>query len=129
MFAVTTYASIRMNRHRKSSRYFYWSAIRLDSDPLSRRVPEAKPCAKQAAGCIAWDSEFIIITPGPLPFLLMLSALPAFAIGRAIVAGLGRLGLSQVSSFMVSMPLLLFAWYYFAGWLADRHRSKKARRG
>ena len=89
-------------------------------------MPETKPCGKAAEGCIAWDTEFVCITPGPLPLLLMLSALPAFAMGRAIVTGLGRLGFSQVSSFMVSMPLLVFAWYYLAGWLADRYRSRKA---
>jgi hypothetical protein len=50
----------------------------------------------------------------------MLSALPAFIVGVFAVSGLGRLGLSQVSSFMFLMPILIFAWYYFVGWLLDR---------
>jgi hypothetical protein len=50
----------------------------------------------------------------------MLSALPAFVVGGFAVSGLGRLGLSQVSSFMFLMPVFIFAWYYFVGWLLDR---------
>jgi len=56
----------------------------------------------------------------------MLSALPAFIAGLVIVTVLGRFGVSQVSSFMVSMPLLLGTWYYFVGWLIDRRRSKRS---
>jgi hypothetical protein len=29
-----------------------------------------------------------------------------------------------VRTFMVSMPILLFAWYYFAGWLLERWSSR-----
>jgi hypothetical protein len=47
----------------------------------------------------------------------MVSALPAFIIGGLAVSGLGRLGVSQVSSFMFVMPALIFVWYYFVGWL------------
>jgi hypothetical protein len=55
----------------------------------------------------------------------MLTALPAFAAGGVLVRGLGRLGVSQVSTFMVLMPLLIFTWYYFIGRLVDRWRDKR----
>jgi hypothetical protein len=55
----------------------------------------------------------------------MLSALPAFVVGEFAVHGLGRMGISQVSSFMFLMPVLIFAWYYFIGWLLDRWISKR----
>jgi ABC-type spermidine/putrescine transport system permease subunit II len=41
----------------------------------------------------------------------VLSALPAFLIGSLAAYGLGRFGVSEVLSFMISMPLLIFAWY------------------
>jgi hypothetical protein len=44
----------------------------------------------------------------------------AFLVGVGIVHGLARVGISEVTSFMVSMPLLIFAWFYFVGWLLDR---------
>jgi hypothetical protein len=55
----------------------------------------------------------------------MLSAFPAFVFGGVIVRSLGRLGISEVSSFMVLMPLLISAWFYFVGWLVDRWRFKR----
>jgi hypothetical protein len=52
--------------------------------------------------------------------LLVLPALPAFVAGVVVSRGLGRLAISEVASFFVSMPLLLSNWYYFIGWLVDR---------
>ena len=60
--------------------------------------------------------------------LLILSGLPAFAVGKIIVGGLGRLGINQIWSFLISMPLLLFTWYYFLGWLVDRWKFKRVHR-
>jgi hypothetical protein len=57
----------------------------------------------------------------------MLSALPAFVVGGFTVGGLGKLGISQVSSFMLLMPVLIFGWYYFVGWLLDRWSHKHHR--
>jgi hypothetical protein len=57
----------------------------------------------------------------------MLSALPAFVIGLFITFGLGRFGISEVLSYMISMPLLISAWFYFVGWLVDRWRFKRSR--
>jgi hypothetical protein len=47
--------------------------------------------------------------------LLVLSAVPAFVVGAAIVRGLGQMGVSEITSFMISMPLLIVAWFYFIG--------------
>jgi hypothetical protein len=58
----------------------------------------------------------------------MVSALPAFLVGVAIVRGLGHLGVNEVWSFFTSMPLLIFAWYYFIGWLIDRLKSRRTQR-
>ena len=59
----------------------------------------------------------------------MVSALPAFIIGGLAVSGLGRLGVSQVSSFMFVMPALIFVWYYFVGWLLDGWIRKRPKWG
>ena len=50
----------------------------------------------------------------------MLSAFPAFAISVLIVSGLGHLGINEIWSFLVSLPPLIFAWFYFVSWLVDR---------
>ena len=47
-------------------------------------------------------------------------ALPAFAISVLIVSGLGHLGINEIWSFLISLPLLIFAWLYFVGRLIDR---------
>jgi high-affinity Fe2+/Pb2+ permease len=57
----------------------------------------------------------------------MLSVLPAFVIGLFITFGLGRFGISEVLSYMISMLLLISASFYFAGWLVDRWRFKRSR--
>ncbi len=69
----------------------------------------------------------MLVDPGWLAKFLMLSALPAFVVGGLAVGGLGRLGFSQVSSFMFLMPVLIFAWYYVVGWLLDRWSHKHLR--
>jgi hypothetical protein len=40
-----------------------------------------------------------------------------------IVSSLGRLGISEILSFMIAMPLLIVAWYYFMGWMIDRRAT------
>jgi len=74
-------------------------------------------------GCV--DPEYILVEPGLTAKCLVIFALPAFLVGLAIVVGLARLGVNQVLSFMVSMPPLIFAWFYFLGWLVDRRRAKR----
>jgi high-affinity Fe2+/Pb2+ permease len=58
--------------------------------------------------------------------LFALAALPAFVIGLFITFGLGTFGINEVLSYMISMPLLISAWFYFVGWLIDRWRFKRS---
>jgi len=60
------------------------------------------------------------VEPGWLVNYLMYSALPAFVCGMAIVSVLWRLGINEIWSFLISMPILIFAWFYFVSWLVDR---------
>ena len=50
----------------------------------------------------------------------------SFTIGAAIVVVLSKAGLDEVLTFMVSMPILLFVWYYFVGWLIERWGYRRA---
>jgi hypothetical protein len=112
----------------RPSRYFWWSSIRLDSDLLSKHpmVPTTT-CQDENKDCSTWDPVYIWVDPGWAEKTLVVSAFPAFVVGAAIVGGLARLGMSEVSTFPVSVPVLIFAWFYFVGWLVDRWRYKRAR--
>jgi ABC-type dipeptide/oligopeptide/nickel transport system permease subunit len=81
----------------------------LDSDPANRQAS-------------TWDLTIADrwIDPGILEIVLIVAALPAFIVGGISVAVLGRLGINQVSSFFVLMPILIFMWFHFVGRLVDR---------
>lgn len=72
----------------------------------------------------------IWVDPGHLAKSLVLTALPAFALGAIVVEGLAHVGVSEVWSFGAALPLLIFAWFYSVGWLVDhwfRKRSQENR--
>jgi hypothetical protein len=127
LYLLGTYGSFRFNREvfgNRPTRYFNWSSIRLDSDPLNKhQYPYFLPCKSGEEDCVEpqtiWGIE-----PGLLSMLLRLTALPAFIVGVTIVRGFARLGLSEVATFLVSMPLLIFAWFYLIGSWIDRFRHK-----
>jgi hypothetical protein len=127
LFACVTNNSFRMNREiqRTPNRYFWWPSTRLDSDPLNRHPLATESCKDSVEKCAGWTTEFIWVHPGWIAKSLMLSAFPAFVLGLVIVRGLGRFGFSEVTSFMVLTPPLVFAWYYFVGWLIDRWNYKR----
>jgi hypothetical protein len=52
--------------------------------------------------------------------LLTITAVPSFLATLAIVKGLAKLGVSEVTSFIVATPPLIFAWYYFLSWAIAR---------
>ena len=128
LFSGVSYHSFRLNRHieRAPSRYFWWSSIRLDSDPSDRRDLGAIPCKDGKENC--WELRTMWVEPSLLEQFLMLSALPAFTVGGFAVRSLGRMGINQVSSFMFLMPVLICAWYYLIGWLLDSWISRRSRR-
>jgi len=129
LFAAETYP-VRVNResHSVYSRYFWWSFIRLDSDPMQRHPRGPTPCETGKANCTRWDLPYMWVDPGWLSELLMWTALPAFVVAAVMVGGLRRLGINEIWGFMISMPLLIFGWYYFVGWLIDRLLFKLRRR-
>ena len=94
--------------------------MRLDSDPLNEDPQLAAPCANEKQNCANGEFPNVKITPSWLDRLLIVSALPAFLAAAAIVVVLSKLGLNEVLTFMVSIPILLFLWYYFVGWLIER---------
>jgi hypothetical protein len=117
LFSVISYHSFhaKAETQRTPTRYFWWSLIRLDSDPANKRGWDT-----------TWDLGDRWVDPGLLEKFLIISAIPAFVLGGFVVAGLGRLGINQVSSFMFVMPVLIFTWYYLIGWLLDRWIRKRS---
>lgn len=130
LFLGESYESVGMNRKAQTGRYFYWSSIRLDSDPLNRNPRPLKllPCEDQSENCVElYPGTIWGVEPGWLIKCFGLSALPAFLFGSVIVHSFGRFGISELQTFMISMPLLIVAWYYFVGWLVDRWKYKRLR--
>ena len=127
-FCAESYLSLRMNREfgMAPHRYYWWSSIRLDTDPLNKNPRTPAPC-KSGEGDCGWEPGHIWIDPGYLTNSLMLAALPAFGLGAMTVSGLGHLGVNEVWSFFVSMPLFIVAWFYFVGWAIDwwLHKRRK----
>lgn len=109
-------------------RYFWWSSIRLDSDPLGKHVatPHAAPCNEGEGGCLDVNTLYIVVDSGRLARVLILSGAPAFLVGVGFVHMLARFGISEVVSFMVAMPILLASWFYLVGWRLDRWRARRS---
>jgi hypothetical protein len=107
---------------------FWWSALRLDSDPLDRHSSSRASisCTDSPEDCGFTEPLGIWSDPGWLSNFFVLSALAAFVATKGIVRGLGRLGVNEILSFFVLMPLLTLAWFYFVGWIFDRWHSKRA---
>ena len=129
LFGSVSWLSFNVNRevHRRfSNRFFMWSIIRLDTNPLNQRNRDVGTCKDGDENCVSWDLKNLWVTPGFLDGLFLLSALPAFVLGRAVVGLIGTLGVNELTSFMLLMPVLIFAWYYFLGWLLDRRIQRRS---
>jgi hypothetical protein len=127
VFAGISWHSYRNPRGGKATvgRYFYvGSVIRLDSHPPPMRAPV--PCDTAKEPCVTWDISDVGLWhhPGTLERILGFCALPALFIGLFITTVLGEYGMNQILGYMISMPLLIFGWFYFVGWLVDRWRFK-----
>jgi hypothetical protein len=121
LFALVSYRSMPVNREADEAprKYYWWSSLRLDTDPLNENPKLPNPCGN-GRNCSGADVANKATWPGWLDRILVVSALPAFLTGAAIVVGLSTAGIDEVLTFMVFMPILLFAWYYFVGRLLDR---------
>jgi hypothetical protein len=129
LFAGITVESLHRKRsyQKDPSRYLYWSSIRLDSNPLKMQPQSTTPCKDVEESCVGWDPVVQWVSPGLLPVIMMVSAWPVFFVGMRAVRALGHHGISEISSFMVVMPLLVAVWYYAIGWSIDRWKEKQSR--
>lgn len=103
LFGAVSYHSYEDQRPPNTD--FHWSSIRLDRNPAN------KPCQDGKENCAQWDlTQLDSYVHKRMPDkILMVSAFPAFVVGGLAVQGLGKLGISQVSSFLPLMPILIFA--------------------
>jgi hypothetical protein len=129
LFTAVSYQSSRVNDElqRSPNRYYWWSSLRLDTDPLNRNPRPAERCKDDPDHCASWDVSSPRAAPGWLDKVLVVSAFPAFLAAFALVLAFGRQGTSEVLIFMVVMPTFLFGWYYFIGRLIERWFYKRAR--
>ena len=110
LFTVVSYQSSRVNDElqRSPNRYYWWSSLRLDTDPLNRNPKPAERCKDDPDHCAGWDVSSPRVAPGWLDKVLVVSSFPAFLAAFALVLAFGRQGTSEVLIFMVVMPTFLF---------------------
>jgi hypothetical protein len=86
-------------------------------------------CKEAEENCATWDLKNTWVDPGLLDGFLLLTAFPAFILSRLMAGILGTMGINQLTTFMLSMPVLLLLWYYFVGQLLDgwMHRRSSKR--
>lgn len=120
LFGFESYHSIQMNREAHTTRYRYWSAIKLDTDPRGTNQPSFIPCKDDPkSNCAGWGPVYIWVTPGVVTKTLLIVALPAFLVGAGLTRGLALVGVSELLTFAISMPFLIGAWFYSVGWFVD----------
>jgi len=126
LFGIMTWQSVRWNDqvHPDSRRFFFWASIRLDSDPQGKHPELLTPCPGDL-DCASYPSERIWVESGLMPKMLVLTGLPAFVVGFGLTRGLGRLGISEVLTFVFMLPALLSAWCFCLGRLLDRCVRKR----
>jgi hypothetical protein len=130
LFGVESYHSYRLDQRLAGTRhrYHWWASIRLDSQPRTRTREATPPsCDPGTTGC-TMQFDFVWVDPGHLGNSLMLTGLPAFSVEAAILAIGARLGVSEIWTFMLTMPILIAGWFYLVGWLVDRSILRRALR-
>ena len=129
---VTHHAFHQRNEfHRNhNDRYFYWSSVLLDTDPLNHygRGHVPSPCTGGEKDCIEWDPEIRWVDPGFVPRFLFISALPSFLVESLIIRLIARAGVNEVPVFLITTPILICAWYYAVGLALDRWRHRRRSR-
>jgi hypothetical protein len=120
LFSEVTGKSLRMNRETPDAGTFCWSWWRLDSDVLQRSSSNPSKLG---------TNSFV----GPMDVLIgprmstesarasCFSRIPARRINRQSSR---HAGVSEVITFMASMPGLMIAWHWVVGRLVDRWRNR-----
>lgn len=129
LFGLLTYGSFRVNpdlrQLHQHGRYFWWGSVRLDTDPLNEHPVFRQPCAPDTEQTCGFDPQYIWVSPGWGERAFTLTALPAVLLTGAVVHGLDRFGVSELLSFIITMPCLTVAWFYAVGWFLDRWQYKR----
>src|SRR5258705_13802683 len=114
LFAAVSYRSMPVNHHEQEAprKYYWWSSLRLDSDPLNENPQLAAPCAIEKQNCSNGEFPNIKIVPSWLDRLLIISSLPAFLAGGAFVVVLRKAGPDEGLTFITSLPILFFVCVY-----------------
>jgi hypothetical protein len=95
-----------------------------------REPPNTHVKVAVETGGPSWDAASIdhFGSPSDIPGrAFILCAVPAFLIGLAITDILSNYGVNEFATFMLTMPPLVAAWFYFVGWLLDRARRIRER--
>ena len=127
LFELVSWQSF--SRQRESAhrgKYFWWSSIRLDTDPASKRFRTPPPC-KVSDESSCFDLIYLWRSQDWPAVLLMVTAFPVFYAGIYLARFVGYLEVSEVTTFMSAMPLLLLSWYYLLGWWIDRRQARRHR--
>ena len=87
-FAMGTYFSMRWNsevNRSRPARYFYWSSIKLDSDPLNKHplANSTRPCSEGTEDCVDWEPQSIWVDASVAARTFFWVALPAFVVVRS----------------------------------------------
>ena len=131
LFTLVTIRSAKLNEYDapQPRKYYWWSSLRLDSDPLDQHRPAFWPCPNDPrSNCANWDllpNQSVV--PSVFDRAFISSAFPAFLVGTSIVALCSKRGVDEVLTFMVSMPILLFGWYFLVGWILDWLLARRKR--
>ena len=119
IFAIITFQSYRWHRrYYPKDPTFLWGTLHLDSDPLNRHARNR--CGDSDQDCEGFELRTLWVEPGPLLEYYLLLSMPAFLLARLVTAAFAKVGVSEVVTFMICMPIALCAWYYVVGRASDR---------
>jgi hypothetical protein len=125
VFAGQSFQSFRQQQNalKRGNTCFCWSNTPLDEKPFDTRYEVFGRSNLTSCGYLREleaQTDLGCGQPSLPARLLMLTELPAFLMSLGIVKSLAKLGVSEVMSFIVTMPPLIFAWYYFLSWMVAR---------
>lgn len=129
IFAIQSYVSWRQQARlfrRKEAACFWWSNLPLDSKPLQKS--NAFAGLKDVTQCGFEMQAFDRFGPSWATRLFVFSGLPAFLGAFSLAHGLGKYGVSEVKTFMISAPVLLALWFYGIAFLVQHWRTRRLER-